>query len=105
MHNIDVIFRALSVAERRDMLTAMLEEDRTVSDLTSRTDISQSAVSQHLSVLKEAGLVRDRKVGRNRYYAVEIGQLLLLDDWLDPFRNQWLGALDALETHLDRQKN
>ena len=87
------------------MLAAMIEEDRTVGDLTAQTDISQSAVSQHLAVLKDAGLVRDRKVGRNRYYAVEVDRLLLLDDWLDPFRNRWAGALDALENHLNRQKN
>lgn len=105
MTDIDDIFRALSVAVRRDMLTAMVEEDRTVSDLTARTDISQSAVSQHLAILKDAGLVRDRKVGRNRYYAVEADRLLSLDDWLAPFRGQWTGALDALETHLDHQKN
>lgn len=105
MTDIDDIFRALSVAVRRDMLAAMVEEDRTVSDLTARTDISQSAASQHLAVLKDAGLVRARKVGRNRYYAVETARLLLLDDWLDPFRNKWAGALDALETHLDHQKN
>ena len=105
MSTFDQIFRALSVAVRRDLLVAMIEEDRTVSDLTARNDISQSAVSQHLAVLKEAGLVRDRKVGRNRYYAVEIEQLLLLDDWLDPFRNRWVGALDVLEKHLDKQRN
>ena len=105
MSNFDDIFRALSVSVRRDMLAVMIDEDRTVSDLTARTDISQSAVSQHLAVLKDAGLVRDRKVGRNRYYAVEVGQLLLLDDWLDPFRNQWAGAFDALESHLNKQTN
>ena len=105
MTNIDDIFRALSVSVRRDLLAAMIREDRTVSDLTAQTEISQSAVSQHLAVLKEAGLVRDRKVGRHRYYAVNTSQLLLLEDWLSPFRDRWSGALDALETHLDRQKN
>lgn len=105
MTDIDDIFRALSVAVRRDMLIAMIEEDRTVRNLTERTDITQSAVSQHLAVLKEAGLVRDRKVGRNRYYAAQTSQLLLLDDWLEPFRERWAGTLDALETHLDHQKN
>ena len=102
---IDDIFRAFSVAVRRDMLVAMIEEDRTVTNLTAQANISQSAVSQHLAVLKETELVRDRKVGRNRHYAVNTDKILLLDDWLNPFRNRWSGTLDALETHLERQKN
>ncbi|MEL7129624.1 MAG: metalloregulator ArsR/SmtB family transcription factor [Pseudomonadota bacterium] len=105
MNQASDIFKAIAVDVRRDLLAAMIGEDRTVRELTERVSISQSAVSQHLGVLKSAGLVRDRKVGRNRYYAVCIEQLLLLDDWLEPFREFWPAKLDALESQLARQKN
>lgn len=105
MHQGSDIFKAISVDVRRDLLFAMIVEDRTVSELTACVDISQSAVSQHLAVLKDAGLVRDRKVGRNRYYAVCIDQVMLLDEWLAPFREFWPKKLDALEAQLARRKN
>jgi DNA-binding transcriptional ArsR family regulator len=99
------IFKALAVDMRRGLLEAMIESDRTVSELTEIVPISQSAVSQHLAVLKKAELVRDRKVGRNRYYSVRADQLLLLDDWLDQFRGTWPAAMSALENHLENRKN
>lgn len=105
MHQDTDIFKAVSIDVRRDLLVAMLGEDQTVSDLTESVNISQSAVSQHLTVLKTAGLVKDRKVGRNRYYSVCIDQLLLIDEWLAPFRDFWPSKLDALETQLSRRKN
>ena len=101
MSDLSDIFKALSVPVRRDLLRAMIETDRTVKDLTEGVEISQSAVSQHLTVLKAAGLVRDRKVGRHRYYAVRVERLLELDSWLEPFRSPWSKPLDQLETYLD----
>ena len=99
------IFRALSVDVRRDLLTAMIAKDQTVTDLTKCVSVSQSAVSQHLAVLKDAGLVRDKKVGRNRYYGVRIDKLLLLDEWLEPFRDNWTMHMDAFERQLEKRKN
>ncbi|GAB5455683.1 MAG: metalloregulator ArsR/SmtB family transcription factor [Henriciella sp.] len=99
------IFKSLAVDARRELLMAMVASDRTVQELTDVVSISQSAVSQHLATLKNAGLVRDRKVGRYRYYSLCPDAFQHIEDWLEPFRDAWLGKLDQLERHLERRKN
>ena len=99
------IFKSLAVDARRDLLLAMVETDRTVQELTTVVSIGQSAVSQHLANLKNSGLVRDRKVGRYRYYSICPEAFQYVEDWLAPFRESWLGKLDQLERQLERRKN
>ena len=105
MSNTSDIFKSLAVDVRRDLLIAMIESDRTVQELTDVVSVGQSAVSQHLANLKSSGLVRDRKVGRHRYYSICPEAFQHVEDWLAPFRDSWLGKLDQLERTLQRRKN
>jgi DNA-binding transcriptional ArsR family regulator len=63
--------------------------------------LSQPAVSKHLRVLREAGLVEVRGDGQRRLYRLRDEPLRELDAWLLPYRARWTGRLDALEAHLD----
>ena len=72
--------------------------------LTGRFEISQPAVSQHLKVLREAGLVSERKAGRRRIYALEAGPLALAAEWLERHMDFWASRFDNLGRHL-REKH
>jgi hypothetical protein len=63
-------------------------------------DVSQPAVSKHLRILREAGLVQVRTEGNHRIYRVRPESLRTIDEWLQPYRRLWASRLDALERHL-----
>jgi DNA-binding transcriptional ArsR family regulator len=71
-----------------------------VQTLVERLAISQPAVSKHLRVLRDAGLVSVRPDGQRRLYRVRPEPLIELDGWLEPYRRMWRSSLDKLEDHL-----
>ena len=73
-----------------------------VKDLTAKFDISQPAVSQHLAMLKGAGLVKDRRDGRMVYYRVEPKGMKQLIDWIAHYRAFWTTHVDRLEALLEK---
>ena len=93
-------FAALADSTRRHLLEQVAVRDRAVSELLAGLDISQAAVSQHLRVLREAGLVTARKEGRHRYYQLRPAALTELRDWLDELERFWQARLAALGDYL-----
>jgi DNA-binding transcriptional ArsR family regulator len=93
-------FAALADGTRRHLLERLATADRSVTDLMAGLDISQAAVSQHLRVLREAGLVTARKEGRHRYYQLRPAALTELRDWLDELDRFWQARLAALGDYL-----
>ncbi len=91
------VFQALADPSRRAIFQALTRGEAAVKDLTARFDISQPAVSQHLGVLKEAGLVIGRRDGRCVYYRVEPDGLAPLVDWIEHHRAFWTKHIDRLE--------
>jgi DNA-binding transcriptional ArsR family regulator len=93
-------FAALADGTRRHLLEQLAAADRPVSELVTGLDISQAAVSQHLRILREAGLVAARKQGRHRYYQLRPAALEELRDWLDELEQFWRARLTALGDYL-----
>lgn len=85
---------------RRQILDELRRGERPVGALVERLAISQPAVSKHLRVLRDAGLVRVRPAGQRRLYSVRVEPLMELDRWLEPYREMWRQSLDKLEDHL-----
>jgi DNA-binding transcriptional ArsR family regulator len=99
----DQLFRSLSDPTRRGLFERLCREgEQTVSVLTEGAGISQPAVSKHLGVLKQAGLVRDRHAGRQTHYSADPTALAPLVDWTRDMTRFWEGRLDALEDLLKR---
>ena len=94
-----MVFEALAEPNRRRILDLLLERERPVNDLVSLLRVSQPAVSKHLRVLRDAGLVEARVDAQRRLYRVRAEPLRELDDWLAPYRATWASRLDALESH------
>jgi DNA-binding transcriptional ArsR family regulator len=94
-------FEVLAEPNRRRILDLLRDDERPVGDLVAALAVSQPAVSKHLRVLREAGLVQVRGDAQRRLYRVDPGPLREIDEWLAPYRAQWVQSLDALERHLD----
>lgn len=91
----------LAEPKRRQILDLLREGEQPVGVLVDQLHVSQPAVSKHLRVLREAGLVDVRADAQRRLYRVRTEPLRALDDWLEPFREMWKERLDDLEHHLD----
>jgi DNA-binding transcriptional ArsR family regulator len=96
------IFQALADPSRRAIFQSLTSGEAAVKDLTARFRISQPAVSQHLSALKDAGLVHGRREGRNVYYRVEPRGMKPLIDWIAHYRVFWPAHVERLERLLER---
>jgi len=95
------LFEVLAEPHRRSILDLLRESERSVTDLVGVLDVSQPAVSKHLRVLREAGLVTARSDAQRRLYRLRPEPLRAIDEWLEPYRQLWAASLDALERHLD----
>jgi DNA-binding transcriptional ArsR family regulator len=94
-------FEVLVEPNRRRILDLLLTAERPVGDLVQALAVSQPAVSKHLRVLREAGLVEVRSDAQRRLYRVRAEPLRAVDEWLEPYRRLWASRLDDLERHLD----
>jgi DNA-binding transcriptional ArsR family regulator len=94
-------FDVVAEPNRRRILDLLRDRERPVGDLVDRLSMSQPAVSKHLRVLRDAGLVDVRGDAQRRIYRLRLTPLKDLDAWLAPYRRMWEASLDHLERHLD----
>jgi DNA-binding transcriptional ArsR family regulator len=95
------VFEVLAEPHRRRILDLLRVEERPVGDLVADLGLSQPAVSKHLRVLRDAGLVDVRADAQRRLYRLRPEPLREIDEWLTPYRATWRDRLDALAQHLD----
>jgi DNA-binding transcriptional ArsR family regulator len=95
------VFQAIACPTRRAILDALALGESNVSDLVSSLDVTQSAVSQQLTILKAANLVEERAAGRFRYYRLRPEPLGEIDAWISRYRAHIERQLDALGHVLD----
>jgi DNA-binding transcriptional ArsR family regulator len=93
---------ALADPTRRELVALLAAGELSAGELADRFPVSRPAISRHLRVLREAGLVRVRVEGKRRVYALDPRPLRELDDWLEPYRDLWAQRLDALDTEIAR---
>ena len=94
------IFRALADPTRRAVYERLAASEMTVSELRSGMTVSQPAVSQHLAVLRGAGLVTERRTGRNAYYRADPQGLEPLLGWIERYRAFWPERIERLKAVL-----
>jgi len=97
-------FEALAEPNRRRILDLLRAGERPVGELVQQLAVSQPAVSKHLRVLREAGLVDARIDAQRRVYRLRLQPLREVDEWLAPYRALWNQSLDRLEDHLGKME-
>src|SRR5438067_3364821 len=97
----EAALRAIAAPRRRQILTLVRDGELTAGEITSHFDVTRPAVSQHLSVLKEAGLVSERRNGTRRLYRARPEGLVELKAFLEGF---WDARLEALKRESERKE-
>ncbi len=99
----DRVFAALANGTRREVLRLLRERGpQPVQSLADHFDMRRPSLSEHLRVLREAGLVSEERVGRQRIYRLEAAPLAEVQDWLHPYERFWRDRLKGLGELLDR---
>ncbi len=105
------VFAAVADPARREVLSALARSELSAGEVAALFPISRPAVSRHLRVLREAGLVRDELIGRRRVYRLDPDGLAPMTSWLNTLPatpasgfEVWSGRLDALETEVRRTR-
>jgi len=97
--------QVLAEPRRQAILDLLCDGELPVGELVERLRMSQPAVSKHLRVLRDAGMVEFRADAQRRLYRIRPEPLAELDDWLASYRVLWATSLDRLEEHLERRRN
>ena len=95
---------ALADPTRRRIVELLAEREREAGEIASHFDVSRPAVSRHLRVLREHGLVRARSEAQRRIYSLDPAPLAEVDAWLAKYRAFWTNRLDALDVELRRAR-
>jgi DNA-binding transcriptional ArsR family regulator len=95
------VFEVVAEPTRRRILDLLAASELPVGELVGELELSQPAVSKHLRILREAGLVQVRGDAQRRLYSVWPEPLRVIDEWLSPYRALWAARLDDLERHLE----
>jgi DNA-binding transcriptional ArsR family regulator len=97
------VFAALASPVRREILAALRTGPQPVHALAARFDMRRPSVSEHLRVLRDAGLVTERRDGRLRWYTLDAAPLRQVSDWLGPYERFWRDRLRGLRELLDSE--
>jgi len=97
-------FNAVAEPKRRQVLAALGRQELSVNEIVKKLGWTQPMVSKHLGVLKQVGLVSERRVGRQRLYRVNAEQLKPIFDWVAPFERYWSESFDRLDEILQEMK-
>ncbi len=98
------VFEALADPTRRRIVAALRGGEHAVNDIVGRVDIHQSGVSRHLRILNQAGFVRVRRAGAQRFYSLRPEPFRELDAWVKGYRSLWEARLDRFAEALDRKQ-
>jgi DNA-binding transcriptional ArsR family regulator len=95
------VFRALADPTRRAVLDLLRDGSRSAGEIARLFPMSRPAISKHLRRLRQAGLVRDDRRGRTRFYAINPAPLKKVDRWLTPYRDFWEGKLAEMRAFVE----
>jgi len=96
-------FAALGDSTRRTIVGLLSEADRRAGDIADHFDTSAPAISQHLKILRESGMVKVERRGRERIYSLDPAGLAAMEDWINETRKKWNGRLDRLSGLLEQE--
>jgi len=96
------VFQAISHPTRRDIIQLLRHQSLNLNALAGHFDISRPAISKHIKILTDCGVIEIQQYGRERYCRTDLKKLKVVDNWLDNFTKLWNRKLDALEDYLER---
>jgi DNA-binding transcriptional ArsR family regulator len=98
------VFQAIADPTRREIISLVAYQSLNLNAIADNFDVSRPAISQHIKILAECGLIVVRKQGRERYCEARLQPLNAVSDWVEPFRKAWAAQFDSLDHLLDELK-
>jgi DNA-binding transcriptional ArsR family regulator len=99
------VFQAIADPTRRDIINLIAYQSLNLNAIAENFDVSRPAISQHIKILTECGLVIIRKQGRERFCEARLQKLSEIADWVEPFRKAWSQRFDSLDDVLEELKS
>lgn len=96
------VFQAIADPTRREIINLIAHSNMNLNAIAENFDISRPAISQHIKILTECGLIEIEKRGRDRFCNIQFQKLAEVSDWVEQYRIFWMAKLDALELHLSK---
>ena len=94
------VFQAIADPTRREILNLISKEALNLNTVAEHFDISRPAISKHIKILSECGLLAIKQKGRERFCEARLDKLHVISDWMEPYREFWTIKLDALDKFL-----
>ncbi len=98
------VFQAIADPVRREIIELLSKEELTVNAVAERFDVSRPAISKHLKILEECGIITTRQEGRQRYCMISPKNLIPAFLWIEQYRNLWEDRIDSFENYLNQLK-
>lgn len=98
------VFQAIADPTRRDIIGLIAKKTMTPNSVAESFDISRQAISKHIKILTECGLLSLTIQGREYYYTIQPKKLAVVNNWLEPFRKMWEGRFNAIEDLLNEMQ-
>ncbi|MDF2457287.1 MAG: ArsR family transcriptional regulator [Cytophagaceae bacterium] len=95
------VFQAIADPTRRDIIHLIAHESLNLNAVAEQFDISRPAISKHIKILTECGLIVIKQQGRERYCEAKLDKLHEVSDWVEQYRKLWTQRFDALDAYLD----
>jgi len=95
------VFQAIADPTRREIINLLAQQRLNLNTVTASFDISRQAISKHIKILTECGLITIQTQGRERYCEVQLQKLAEVSNWIDQYKKLWNKRLDTLESYLD----
>lgn len=99
------VFNAIAELQRREILALLRTGERAATDVAQELGFTQPGTSKHLRVLREVGLVRDRRAGKQRIYSLDAGGLQSIHEWTGGFEQFWNESFDRLNAYVQDLKH
>ena len=97
------VFQAIADPTRREIINMIARQSLNLNSVAENFNISRPAISRHIKILTECGLIFIRKQGRERYCEAKLQQLDEVSEWIEQYRVFWTSKLDALENFLSKE--
>jgi DNA-binding transcriptional ArsR family regulator len=103
--NLDLVFGSLSDPTRRDILSRLIYGEMAIGEIAKNYKVSFAAISKHLMVMEKAGLIKKQRQGNEQIVQIVPNSIVVIDEYLDQYRNLLEGKMDRLEIFLEAEQH
>ena len=98
------VYQAIADPTRRAIISLIARQPHNVNSIAEKFDVSRQAISLHIKILNDCGLISIKQRGRDRFCEAKLKRLSEVSVWVDQYRQHWESKLDALETYIEKLK-